>query len=63
MEVGKFGCKFLLVGIVCKSAFEVACEVAKWAGPGLVLGKGGGGGGTKTCLEILMGSVGWEKCL
>ena len=49
-------------GVLGKSACEVACVVAGWAGLGLVLGKGVGRGGWGNCLEILMGG-GWEKCL
>ena len=50
--------------VVGKSACEVACKVAGWAGLGLVLGKGGlGGRGWKRCWEILMGGGGWENCL
>ena len=50
-------------GVFGKSACEVACHVAGWAGLGLVLGKGGGRGGWGKCLEILMAGGGWEKCL
>ena len=36
------------------------CEVAGWAGPGLVLGKGGGGGGVgKSACEVACGVAGW----
>ena len=47
--------EILMGGVLWESVCKVACEVARWAGLGLVLGKGGGRGGWEKCLEILMG--------
>ena len=55
--LGKSGWKFPWAGVLGKSACQVACDVAGWAGLGSVLQKGAGWGAWKKCLEILIGGV------
>ena len=50
-------------GCLRKVLTRLHARFAGWAGLGLVLGTGRGGGGWGKCLDILTGGGGWEECL